>query len=85
MMFAPYGRKHWELIAVDLPPSFRKKTLKNGVRAYIKLPSLNTLGVFKDESYNRGSTLFTSHIDLRHPYQILIPKTYPRLSDLTPD
>jgi len=27
---------NWELVAVDLPPFFRKNTLKNGVRAYTK-------------------------------------------------
>jgi len=30
----PSGRILWELVAVDLPPFFRKNALKNGVRAY---------------------------------------------------
>ena len=34
---------NWELVAVDIPPFFRKSTLKNGVRAY-KSPMSNDMG-----------------------------------------
>jgi hypothetical protein len=32
-IFAPSGRIFWEVVANDLPPFLRKRTLRNGVRA----------------------------------------------------
>jgi len=32
-LFTPFGRINWEFVANDLPLFFRKKTLKNRVRA----------------------------------------------------
>ena len=41
-VFAPSGRIHWEFVAKDLPPFFRKKTLKNGVRASYSIIPVTT-------------------------------------------
>ena len=56
----PLRRMFWEFVAVDLPPFFRKKTLKNGVRAYKKTSRLYIhIDVYRDERFFAVPPYFT--------------------------